>query len=342
MNPKLQIVWIDDEPGRESIAKTLGEHLNKKHPGTVTIKFKDVKEKVLSDELEQLTLKEMPDLILMDHKLVDVDGGCFKSGTTAAEALREQWPECPIVCITGVDPREIPLHQKELYDEIFPVEDVSKSHATLLSIGTSYQKIREVIKNSEGHAFQELDNLFKLLMPHEEDIQRLKSIIPTEIKKSHKGNDKSLLMIIARWVRKTLMEKPGFLYDRLWTATFLGLKESSLKKVEKIFDDALYKGVFADKNNKRWWQSKLRHILYSITEESESIYPWERGRLLKGITEADYSKCGLHKEDFPETVAYLDETATDRVPMRLRYTIPHPAFEKSLYFEEIRMMKGAE
>ncbi len=114
------------------------------------------------------------------------------------------------------------------------------------------------------------------------------------------------------------------------------------QKVEHIFEEAKYNGIFADKSNELWWQSKLREILYSTTFDSESVYPWERGRSLNDIEKDDYSKCHSSGEDFPETVAYEDESQNKRVPMRLRYTVSHPNFEKSLYFEEIRMMKGAE
>ena len=138
------------------------------------------------------------------------------------------------------------------------------------------------------------------------------------------------------------MAKPGFLYDRLWTATLLGIKEESFPKVESIFSGAKYSGIFADKGNERWWQSKLREILFLKFPESKEIYPWKLGRQLPGIDETDYSKCHASGEDFPETVAFTDEAAKKRVPMRLRYTVPHPGFEKSLFFEEIRMMKGAE
>ena len=72
------------------------------------------------------------------------------------------------------------------------------------------------------------------------------------------------------------------------------------------------------------------------------IYPWEQGRKLAGITEKDHSICYASGEAFPETVAFIDETATKRAPMRLKYTVPHPQFEESLFFEEIRMMKAEE
>ncbi len=137
-----------------------------------------------------------------------------------------------------------------------------------------------------------------------------------------------------------MIKKPGFLYDRLWAATLLGIKEESFQKVEGIFAKAKYDGLFADDANVRWWQCKLKEILFSQFPDSEEVYPWKLGRELPEIEEDDYSKCGTSGDDYPETVAYTDEAANTRTPMRLRHTVSHPNFEKLHHFEEIRMGKA--
>lgn len=329
MSNKLNIFWIDDDSSRKKESESLGNRVK------ANVDFISVEKQVLLDELNKILSKQMPDLILMDHRLNDVKGSGIEAGSIAAEILREKWQDCPIVCITAVPLKDIDLHKQSIYEAVFEIEKISEYDSTLLSIARSFQELQKKRP-------QDKDDFIGILKAPEDDRVRLESILPRELKNKEDYQDKSLLLNISRWVRHTLTAKPGFLYDSLWTATLLGIKEESFKKVEKIFEDAKYNGIFADESNERWWQSKLKEILFSQFPDSDSVYPWELGRKLPGIQESDFSKCYKSGEEYPETVAYTDEKAKTREPMRLRYTVPHPNFEKLLFFEEIRMMKGAE
>ena len=331
MNNELNFVWIDDEPRRLPSSNNLGIQLG------VNVRFIKAKNEDLQHVLSELYSKEIPDLILLDHKLQNMKSNFIKTGSTIAEAIRVRWPKCPIVCITGISLTEeaFDIHQKSAYEDVFEFSKISNHYSTLLTIAQSYKLLRK-------HPPQDADSIIKYINPPEDDEKRLKDILPEILKKKEIFRDNSLLMAISNWVRHTLVAKPGFLYDKLWTATLLGLKEQSFSKVEGLFEDAKYDGIFHDESNARWWQTKIREIIFSTFPEHDTIYPWELGQLLPDITEKDVSRCYVSKEVFPETVAFTDETAKNRKPMRLRYTVPHPHFEKSLYFEEMRMMKGAE
>lgn len=334
MNKKLNFIWIDDNPDRELDSHNLSNQSN------VNIKFKNVKNKDIIDELNQLLSEgEPPDLVLMDHMLNKVKIGNFKTGSTAAEYIREnnRWRDCPIVCITAMPLNDdvFDLHRKSIYEEVIEIAKISNYYSNLLSIAESFKILK-------ARPPQNTDDLINLLKAPTDEIKRLKDILPEDFKTEIGFKDRSLLYRISKWVRHTLLEKPGFLYDRLWTATLLGIKEDSFKKVEKYFIDAKYDGIFADKTNETWWQTKLREILFSKFPDSDTIFPWILGRELPEIEKKDFSKCYASGEDFPETVAYIDETSIKRAPMRIRYTVPHPDSERSLYFEEIRMMKAAE
>jgi CheY-like chemotaxis protein len=329
MKKKLTVVWIDDDPIRRVESDNIESRLK------LDIKFIDVKNKNLPDELKKILSGDEPDLILMDHMLNKIKENGYKTGSTAAEVIHEKWPDCPIVCVTAVDLKDIDLHKQSIYEDIFEFDNISSYDSTIVSIADSFKKLK---KNRPKN----IDDLIGLLKAPIEDWERLKAVIPEELKKSEFYQDKSLLLTLSRWVRHTLIAKPGFLYDRLWTATLLGIKKESLSKIEHIFSDAKYSGIFSDEGNERWWQSKLKEIFFLQFPESDEIYPWKLGRKLPGIDEADFSKCDFSEEDFPETVAFSDEKADKRVQVRLRYTVSHPDFEKSLFFEEMRMVKGAE
>ena len=329
MNKPPTVLWIDDDPQRSREAENLKNQLH------FDVKFIDVKKKNLLDELRDIKAGDEPTLILMDHRLNNVNENAFNTGATAAEVIREKWSNCPIVCVTAAGLTDIDLHKQSIYEEVFQWGKISSHYSTLSSIATSFHQLKE---NSP----KDVDDFIDILKVPDAERNRLISILPKELKSKELYSDNSLLLTISRWVRHILMEKPGFLYDRLWTATLLGLKEESLVKVEEIFSDAKYTGIFSDSSNERWWQAKLREILFSSFPGSDEIYPWKLGRQLPGIKESDYSKCHSSGEDFPETVAFIDEKAEKRVQVRIRYTVPHPNFEKSLFFEEMRMMKGAE
>ena len=140
---------------------------------------------------------------------------------------------------------------------------------------------------------------------------------------------------------KTLFARPGFLYNRLWAQTILGLNEHGFKKVEDKFVEAKFNGIFSDDSNPRWWKSRLIEILGELTEGNTS--PWILGKQLVDENEQLLSKCHVSGENYPETVAAEDETETTNwYPMRLKYTDSYSLYENMLFFEELRIMSPAE
>ncbi|MEW6738494.1 MAG: hypothetical protein AB1325_01145 [Nitrospirota bacterium] len=325
---KLFFMWIDDESERDRAAENLERLLH------VDVEFKDVRGKNLITELHNILGGIKPDLILIDHRLDKVlADSVVETGSSVAEIIREKWPACPIVCVTAARSEDVDLHKKSIYEDLYEYPQLSEHYPSLLSIAESYRHL--IQKRPQNN-----EDLIKSIKPPADDKNRLITIMPENIKQNY--NDNSLLFNISKWVRHVLMSKPGFLYDQLWTATLLGLKANSFNKVKNIFDKAKYRGIFADTSKERWWQTGVRQILYSRFSNETSSYPWLLGRKLSGITKRDYSICHVCHKELPDTVGYTDEAAKTPVPMHRRCSITHPAFESSLYVEEIRMMKAAE
>jgi hypothetical protein len=136
------------------------------------------------------------------------------------------------------------------------------------------------------------------------------------------------------------MSRAGFLYDKLWSATALGLNETGFDKVVDDFDSAKYKGVFYRDNDPRWWTSHLMSSLYKICKPQSGELSWQVGRRLPSIKTQDYSRCYVCNNEFPETVAYLDSASSERRPMHLGCTVLHPRYKRELYFEDVRMLRG--
>ena len=326
MSKEFKFIWIDDDPERSSDSTSLSFRLG------IEIDFKCVKDKKLTSELESIMLGEEPDLIIIDHKLEDVDSKIFKTGSSSAALIREKWPACPIVCMTGITKNKLDSRKVWIYDEVFQIVDISKTDKTLVAIAEGFRKLKKKPP-------QKLADIIERLKAPKAELKRLEAVIPKVLKENF--NDSSLIVNISGWIRRVLFKRPGFLYDRLWTSTLLGLNENGFQKVEDVFVEAKYSGVFNDESNERWWKSEVLRILSKKVEGNK--LPWEKGQLISGLNKGDFSKCYVSNSDFPEVVAFIDESeSSEQVPMLLKYTERHPNYEDLLYFDEIRIMKAAE
>jgi CheY-like chemotaxis protein len=331
MKRKYTFLWIDDNPDRKRSAKTLEKSMSKH---VRLVEFLSVSKKNISVILDELLLatRFKYDLILIDHFLNDVSRESIKTGSSAAEYIREKKPNCPIIGVTAAN-MEVDLYKKSMYEALYAIANLSSQYSSVLSIAESYRLLNK--KRPENN-----ETLIELIKPSAEDKARLVTIIPDDIRRNYK--DDYLLFNVSKWIRHTLMAKPGFLYDRLWVATLLGLKEESFKKVAHYFEAAKYSGLFSDEGCERWWQTKIRQIIYSRYPKDVSSFPWQLGQKLPKIAKRDYSLCHVCGKGWPETVGYTDAAARTPVQLHLRCSIAHPGFESSLYFEDIRMMKPAE
>jgi hypothetical protein len=321
MSKKLKFIWIDDENRKRAFQ-------NMKAELGVGGKFINVTENNI-DYLKDINVIQ-PDLILVDHNLTKSQE-IIRKGSTIASLIREKHQNLAIVCVTG-QPDTEPIDNLEQlsYEAIFDVAELGKHYESILSIANSFRKLNSVKMSN-------IDDFISLLRAPKNDKLKLEYVIPRDIKENF--DDKALFQNTSHWIRDILLTRPGFLYDRLWTATYLGLTEGGFAKVEEIFRGAKYKGLFADKTKERWWKTGVLEILSRKVKTAG--LPWEKGRSLPGIIPRNFSKdyYSDYKEDLPEVVAYIDDTSPRQFPMKLKYTVSHPKFDKLLYFEEIRMMK---
>jgi CheY-like chemotaxis protein len=323
---KLKFIWIDDNPDRKKAADTMSEGLK------IEIDFRELKGKPVDSELQNILSKSEPDLVLMDHSLDQADYHTIRSGSSAATILREKWQACPIVSITGTNIMDMDTRHRSAYEAIFQIESISKSYPEILAIANGFRSLKQKPPTTINEILDHLN------VPEDERVRMIK-ILPGELKENF--SNKSLLLEIYRWCESVLFKRPGFLYDRLWASTLLGLNQDGFKQVEAKFNPAKYRGIFANKSNELWWKSELLSILGE--KVNQVGLPWVMGRALVDNKKGYFSKCYVSKEDFPETVATVDATNdAEWHPMKLKYTDPHPSFENMLFFEELRIMKAAK
>jgi hypothetical protein len=315
------IIWIDDNPGRERTADDIGA------------KFVNVQNKDLAQEVKELLSGPPPLLVILDHVLdkTTTENPVFQKGSTIAEAIKEQWPSCPVVGVTNADNvRDIDIRTKGTYDSLFSFQDFRKCIDRIDAIQKGFALVTRTNVRTAP-------KLVQLLKPPKDERDRLLAVLPDNLKESFR--DPSVASRLYRWIDR-LMERPGFLYDRLWAATLLGLTESGFQKVAGRFEKGKYGGVFARDDDPRWWSSRLSELLYERCKPEAGEMSWQVGRRLRGIKKEHHSRCYTCGEQFPDTVAYLDKVSDQQRAMHLKCTVLHPRYQRELYFEDIRMMRG--
>jgi len=321
MSISKKIIWIDDNPGRKRTADDLDA------------KFVNVQNKDLAEIVVELLSGPPPPLVILDHVLdrSTPKNPVLQKGSTIAEAFKEEWPSCPVVCVTsGDNVEDIDLRTKRTYDVFFSFQDFRKYIDRIDAIRKGFA----LVARTKGMTARKL---VQFLKPPKDEIDRLVAALPDDLKESFR--DPSVASRLYRWI-EGLMDRPGFLYDRLWAATFLGLNESAFEKVADRFEKGQYIGVFARDDDPRWWSSRLSEILYKQCKPKTGEMSWHVGRRLRGIKKEHHSRCYACGKEFPDTVAYLDKVSNQQRAMHLECTLLHPRFQRELYFEDIRMMRG--
>jgi hypothetical protein len=299
----------------------------------MAVDFWSVDRKDLFDTLQDILKGEAPDAVIIDHILSNVarpKGEVRAEGSTVAGMVRDNWPRCPIIGVSAARKAErARALSKAQYDAFYSYLDLKAAADYLPIVAMGFRKVAACIGKDDACLTNLLD-----APPDEENIVR--AVMPENLRTEL--DDDTLPGRMFRWVDGVLRSRPGPLYDRLWTATLLGIKEDSVEKVHDLLAGAAYTGVFANPDGPRWWRDTVKAIIFDKTGPGVGELPWEAGRRLPGITPKDHSHCYACQQDLPDTVAYLDEVSDKLEPMHRRCTVPHPRYKKEPFFEEIRMM----
>ena len=324
MTINFRFVWIDDNAERAGSFKGALDGSLRGETVETALEVVQVKETLVPDlsaRVEEWTAAP-PDLIMLDHNFATVPKRPFDlHGSALAHLLRIRLPHIPIVCLSGqkIESSDFNIEDLSEYTYLFEVVQIDKEEnlERLFAIAKDFKQLcfpgQKPIRQS----------LVEALLAPEADKSALLSVLPEEFEGTyvHATSPHRL----ARWVLNVLMRRPGFLYDSLETATFLGLEQSAFeKKVKPQFEAARYKGPFATEREPLWWSSALTDALYVALPVHISLPPQEAGRRFSGIEEGDFSRCGVTNEHTPppDVVAYADAMATERRAVRHSFAIP--------------------
>src|SRR4051812_35362237 len=110
MSNSRKIAWIDDNPDRVKTADALDAE------------FINVKGENLEPRIGNLLNGPQRPLVILDHVLdkTSSTSPLFTRGSTIAEAIKEKWPECPVVGVTNANlVEDIDVRTRQTYDDLF-------------------------------------------------------------------------------------------------------------------------------------------------------------------------------------------------------------------------------
>ncbi|KAB2944401.1 MAG: hypothetical protein MPEBLZ_01056 [Candidatus Methanoperedens nitroreducens] len=249
---------------------------------------------------------EKPELILVDLDLTIPKEGLLLgvSGAALSTALREEFPEVPIILFTKTDFLKIQkVNPKVLssLDETIYKSDLFKGDANLDcldKLANGYKQLR----NEKSKTWIEL---LEIIEAPKNDYDSLKVSDPPTISENVWS-----VFDAAYWIRNTLIKYPGILYDPIHSAAFLGLSRDAFlsESVQKLFSEAKYSKIFVPIEG-RWWKSRLQEIAESIMDEKEKDliiregFPLAWDRINK--TNIDRSKCVFCGKEPAEWVCHI-------------------------------------
>jgi hypothetical protein len=318
---RLKFVWIDDQSKKVEPYRAAIEEGPEGSTVSSKIELIEVKGNVLA-ELELWSKKheaKPPDLIIIDH-VFNLSLPFGLKGSSVAHLLRTRFPTTPLVCVTAMfdSPRSFDQEDISEYTALFLYQRLEDKIEALYAIAKDFRLLSADGSNVRKH-------LVSCLKAPRNDNDNLMRVLPDEFQDQRHATTEHRM---ARWIYNVLLARPGFLYDRLHTATLLGLKEPAFEKVEAMFAKGLYRGVFATAASPRWWVSDLRRILFnSLSSDNTLDVPQLAGRALPGIAEQDHSACYVSRATVPPPDAVVSVDATrdaKRKVVRREFASQHP------------------
>lgn len=334
MTKQISIFWIDDEANREEDAEhleqLLAEETEKDRTSPKVIFF--ITEEWQSYVEQNRVQRNCVDLFLVDYLLFIKrlhPGG----GMSVAGEIRETFPNIPIYMFSA---KPIPEIAKEIADSILTLKELQRSPRATYYDAIDYQKLRM----SSGRSMTSLLNLLKAPRI---DREKIVFALPESLKKTLLATTKVHFdsIVFAKWVRFEFLKVPGFVYNSIYSATKLGMKEETFFELSAEFETAKYSGVFSRTNPTLWWASMLRDIVFRLAaEKMPGDGTTDLSRLaptLFGLDESRTSTCSVCGKRYPETVGY-DPDSKKMKPVHYRCSIPHPEKTRTVYFEEERQL----
>jgi hypothetical protein len=341
----VSVLWVDDED-RTVDAKNLSSEslsIEWQHPEALETKLKEY----------EGAKNTIPDLFLIDFYLgqkESVNGEKYThSGLTSSALIREKYPEYPIYLVTaeetGNGDANLSIWSQAAectFDYILTLKKIQREGKNILYYDAlDFKVIRS--KTPRG----DIQALFDLLKVPTSVKEKIKLILPDELKSGlvpeTNINPEGNVISFTRWVRGSLFANPGLLYNKLYTATLLGVNFKGFDRISQKFRKALYTGIFSKTTEPKWWASELNDVVFSYkkAQQIKSSDTWVVSTTIFSIPEEERSKCIMCNESFPETVGANADNPAEIKPVHYKCSMPDPNKKGQLYFDGYRVFRRA-
>jgi hypothetical protein len=287
-------------------------------------------------------IRTKPDILMIDYELTRPERGRTPTqyqGATLASRIRESFPNHPIVLFTRRGLLTRPEYQQvkdvmQVFDDVLYKGDIEKnpgsSRSLLASLATGFRLLREDKTKSWDSLIQ-----FLKAPPQAEDALR-KAGPPL-----HSGVRTSpapwRVQEAARWIRKVVLAYPGILYDKLYSATALGIDVESFDapKVRKLFAPAQYRGLFEPPED-RWWRVRVYEVAQRVIAAAKLSGPAH-------VVFADAYKKRVGTRLKPARCIYSKTSPADWVcyilygPVKRQYSLSYHPDDRPAVMDEARV-----
>lgn len=299
MTNEFNVLWIDDNPDRrENNRGGVGDH---DRINVEPLSPSDAASMFLSENEDEDSDTRDPDLALVDWYLHTDD--YTGAGPSIEGILRDRFPSIPVYAFSG----------KYGTDDFDRAQKRGKHRFALITAPHRLDD-EDLIKDLEGYEQirdekgEGIEGIMRLLDAPDDIKEKVQSTLPQEFATGLPDDeDPSSALRFARWLRQEFLEKPGLLWDRIWTATKIGVDEEKFDKYSSDITDAEYTGVFSHRNEV-WWRTSVRDEVYEKADEQDQTVDrlWKTAPDLFGVEAEDKSACDIdscEKTHPPQTVA---------------------------------------
>lgn len=334
MPNEFTVLWIDDNKERRE--ETRGGVGDDDQITVLPLGPREVASELLTGPDGEPTIPSEPHLALVDWYLHtdDYEG----DGPSIEGILRDNFSTTPVYAFSGQygssafkreqkrgEHRFALITSPDRLDDVDLIQDIE-----------DYQRIRD----KEGEC---LDGIIELLEAPPDLKEKIQSTLPQEFAEglpSEDEGDSDSSLRFARWVRHELLEKPGLLWDDVWSATKIGIDKERFAEYESSLSDAKYTGIFSHRND-LWWRMLVRDELFDRAAEQDRTVDrlWKDGPDLLDVAEEHRATCEIdpcNKSHPPQTVAA--GSPSEKPNFQVHYNCSNIEQSRGATYEDLRVL----
>ncbi|MDN3628613.1 response regulator transcription factor [Vibrio lentus] len=281
------------------------------------------------------------DLIIVDY-MFDKPTSLFKTGTSLYSVIRSYTENTPIYLISV---KRSPTNQIGDF-ELFIGNKFLENHTACKADIESHTALK-MCRSVEG---------FLRLIQCPEDIKEdIEILIKPTLSKSDLGEvvngdhipprelNNSLNLRLFSWLARSLLRKEGPLVSSSGAAALLGVSLEYFERISGEFNDALYKGIFNQSFDKRWWSISLEDNIYTRNDPEKYLEnrPFkEAAAKLLHAKEDDLSSCAVCDQHYPDSLGIVAGEAQHELhPVHVTCSLFDDTLPKEPFFRNPRIIE---